>query len=318
MVTLMKHNYSSDKISISNFDSFRMEYLKKSFNKKSWLTGLSSRIEKIKNYLGSENDPKKILKIGENLTSLIRDPSKKRGSGSSISENQSMASISGSLWELSNIWYLNLIFYGTNVIAVNKRKDFVPEVISDSITVSINNFNSNSESDILVYSVPSIDHEKDINIKTINKLIEKNKKETRLSIIQCKTNWNENAQIPMLWDVIYNSSIPRVSLGIKGLNPQNFEEFKYAFSTMPSNYQSNKGDYNHKENSISVLRVNGLSGGNYWGYKSKEGIAKGLNEFFNSNFQNSFNSLSIEDHIQKNIENNPKLIEMFLNIGSDT
>ena len=306
---------------MSSFDIFRMEYLKKSFNTKSWITGLSSRIEKIKNYLGPENDPKKILKIGENLTSLISDPSKKRGSGSSISENQSMASISGSLWELSNIWYLNLIFYGTNVVAIKKRKDFVPEVISDSITVSINNYNSNSESDILVYSVPSIDHEKDISIKTINKLIEENKKEAEVSIIQCKTNWNENAQIPMLWDIIYTSkiSIPRVSLGIKGLNPQNFENFTYAFSTMPSNYQSNKGDNKkHKKDSISVLRVNGLSGGNYWGYKSKEGIAKGLNEFFNSNFKNSFNSLSIEDHIQKNIENNPKLIEMFLNLGSDS
>ena len=69
----------------------------------------------------------------------------------------------------------------------------------------------------------------------------------------------------MLWDVIYNSSIPRVSLGIKGLSPQSFENFTYAFSTMPSNYKSKKGDYKHKEKSISVLRVNGLRGGELLG-----------------------------------------------------
>ena len=30
--------------------------------------------------------------------------------------------------------------------------------------------------------------------------------EYEIGIIECKTNWKDNAQIPMLWDVIYSAN----------------------------------------------------------------------------------------------------------------
>ena len=43
--------------------------------------------------------------------------------------------------------------------------------------------------------------------------------------LQCKTNWNDNAQIPMLWDLIYNAQgfkISNISVEIKGISLNSF------------------------------------------------------------------------------------------------
>ena len=39
--------------------------------------------------------------------------------------------------------------------------------------------------------------------------------------LQCKTNWNDNAQVPMLWDIIYSSNekLNNISVGINGVSP---------------------------------------------------------------------------------------------------
>ena len=55
-----------------------------------------------------------------------------------------------------------------------------------------------------------------MNIEKINDFITFNFDKIEINVIQCKTNWNDNAQIPMLWDMIYkvkyfdNNNIRRV------------------------------------------------------------------------------------------------------------
>ena len=106
-----------------------------------------------------------------------------------------------------------------------------------------------------------------------------------VGIIQCKTNWNENAQIPMLWDIIYKTPIGRLQ-GIKvGTPPYSivYIPFTYALVTVPTNRIEG-----FKPTSVSVARVKNLSGGNYWGLESASGVALSLDYIFQANYPNGF------------------------------
>jgi hypothetical protein len=135
---------------------------------------------------------------------------------------------------------------------------------------------------------------------------------TDIAIVQCKTNWNDNAQVPMLWDLIYNSKdfrITNVSVGIKGVNPASFRRFAYAFMTVPTS----KGPFN--PTSLAVLRVKNMTGGNYWGRKSAAGVSSCINEFFR-NFPDVFTG-GVMQHLKKQLEN-PAVLEAFLSLKFDT
>ncbi len=111
-----------------------------------------------------------------------------------------------------------------------------------------------------------------------------------IGIIQCKTNWNDNAQIPMLWDMIYSAGGFRgrqISVGVNNYSIQSLDSFTYSFVTVPSNKLSN-----FKPNSVSVKRVKGLSGGNYWGRITEQGIARSVKEIFN-NYNSGFDNKNI-------------------------
>jgi hypothetical protein len=102
-----------------------------------------------------------------------------------------------------------------------------------------------------------------------------------VGIIQCKTNWNDNAQIPMLWEIVYSSTGFRnknITIGKNGFKITDFKKFFYAFATVPS------GKTNYKASGLPVQRVYNLSGGNYWGKASQSGIAHSLKEIYNKNF----------------------------------
>ena len=43
--------------------------------------------------------------------------------------------------------------------------------------------------------------------KVMDALCEKHFTSLEIHIIQCKTNWNDNAQIPMLWDMVYSAQV---------------------------------------------------------------------------------------------------------------
>jgi hypothetical protein len=118
-----------------------------------------------------------------------------------------------------------------------------------------------------------------------------------VGIIQCKTNWNDNAQIPMLWDMIYSAGGFRgrnITIGRNNFSIQSLKQFSYSFVTVPSNH---RGVYN--QNSVCVKRVTNLSGGNYWGKPTVPYVAKSLKEIFVSNYITGFNS-----NIRHNLKNN--------------
>lgn len=93
----------------------------------------------------------------------------------------------------------------------------VPEPIRDAITVNFGSFSCNTESDITVIVFPdninyNTEVESSLKINELNSLVSSNFNDFEIGIIQCKTNWNDNSQIPMLWDMIYSSG------GFRGRN----------------------------------------------------------------------------------------------------
>lgn len=180
----------------------------------------------------------------------------------------------------------------------------VPKPIQDAITVNYGNFACNTESDITIIVFPNrqdynIDAEQlsvhrnseqiipsflrgKFNRVLLDFLIERDISLSEVGVIQCKTNWNDNAQVPMLWDMIYSAGGFRrrnITIGRNNFSIQDLPCFTYAFVTVPSN---NNAIYN--PSSVAVKRVTNLSGGNYWGKPSQQNVAKSLKEIFSNNY----------------------------------
>jgi hypothetical protein len=247
--------------------------------------------------LGNNYNENQILNLGDHLTEIFRQT----GGGG---RGQGELSASGTAWEALVCWYINLCTVGSRVAAF-RRMGLVPQAIQDAITVNYGNFACNTESDITLivfpnqpeYNIdvgqlnitdnngaliPSIVKNK-INPNLINHLSARDFHEFEIGIIQCKTNWNDNAQIPMLWDMIYSSGGFRgrnITIGRNGFNIQNAHGFSYSFVTVPSNQNA---AYN--PNGVPVKRVTNLSGGNYWGQPTVQNVARSLKEIFTNNFQ---------------------------------
>jgi hypothetical protein len=247
--------------------------------------------------LGNNYSENEILNLGDHLSEIFR----KTGGGG---RGQGELSASGTAWESLVCWYINLCAIGSRVVAI-KKMSIVPKSIQDAITVNYGNFACNTESDITIIVFPDLpEYNSDVNhinvqnnqgniispfIKTkfnsdlTNFLAERDFNNYEIGIIQCKTNWNDNAQIPMLWDMIYSSGGFRgrnITIGRNGFNIQNIQSFSYSFVTVPSNVNTE-----YKPNAVSVKRVTNLSGGNYWGNPSLQNVAKSLKEIFTNNFQ---------------------------------
>ena len=296
-----------------NHNKFRIKILNQAFKKKKFLETNSSYYKKaIKDTLGPNPNGQKIFELGSSLSEIFKSsPQKRTDSNSRTTTNsQSTVANAGNAWETLLIWYLNFILWNTPLLASSGNKSFTPEVVRDAISVTISNNTTSKEADIFVYSVPT-ELTNNPTIEEINKSIKSNIKNSDLTVIQAKTNWNENAQIPMLWDIIYKAydgSIENVQVGINGLSPKSFNQFSYAFVTVPTG----RKDPNSK--SVSVSRVSNLSGGNYWGKKTKSGVAMSFNEFFGRNFGKYFSDYgSISDHVDKMIKNDTETLKMFLN-----
>lgn len=242
-----------------------------------------------------------IFDLGEHLSDIFQ-------SNSTAGRGQSQLSGGGAAWECLITWYLNLIFWGTNVIATKQNRNFVPEVVNESLCVTIANHQTNTESDIVIYSIPDVDNLVDIDLNDVDDLIRSNIKNVDLAVVQCKTNWNDNAQIPMLWDLIYNSTnfrIPNVFVGINGVNPSSFKTFTYSFVTVPTTTR-----VRFTSSNLAVLRVNNLTGGNYWGKPTQQGVALCINNFFGRNFGNYFSG-GVQTHISQQIISDPNYYKRF-------
>ena len=259
-----------------------------------------------------------IMNIGDQLGPLFR--------GNLTERSQSGVSQAGTTWECFVCWYLNLCLIGSRTVVFRQSKHFIPQPISEALTVTYNTFRSNTESDLIAITFPdrpvytdstdnlveNSNHLLDdvslakrngkLNyLPIINLLADVHFQDYQVVVIQCKTNWNDNAQIPMLWDMIYSAegfnSNRNIVVGTNGYSIRALNRFAYAFATVPT-VALNK----LTPTSISVRRVANLSGGNYWGHSSVSGVANSLKEIFNRHFSDS-SHIDIRNRLTNEIEN---------------
>ena len=239
--------------------------------------------DEITSFLPPNFNVQHILNLGDHLSEIFKSTGNK-------GREQSELSGGGTAWEALVIWYINLCCIGTRVVDIKKMKH-LPSPIRDAINVNYSNVSCSSESDITVIIFP----DEPIFVETNISLFKKNGKinfnelsnkvenlfpNFEVGIIQCKTNWNDNAQIPMLWDMIYSAGGFRrrqISVGRNNFSIQNLQTFTYSFVTVPTNKIES-----YKTTSVSVKRVQNLSGGNYWGRNSSNGIARSIKEIFSN------------------------------------
>lgn len=221
-----------------------------------------------------------ILSLGDHLSGAFRiEGSNDRSQGS--------LSSAGAVWEALVVWYLNLCLAGTQAVCIRGGK-LIPKCLCDALSICFESSVLRSEPDVVVVScekllmVPPQDSRKKA-IELAGAIVEVNFASTGLVNIQCKTNWNDNAQIPMLWNMLYNQArkgavIPNgFTIGTNGHTLSGLGHFGYAFATVPT---QKKAPHGYKPQSVEVLRAKTMTAGNYWGYPSKNGVCLSLREFF--------------------------------------
>lgn len=283
-------------------DIFRREAIEALFGTTTFQNCWQTWQPVIQQLLGANFTENEIINLGDHLSTIFRTTG-------GIGRGQGELSGGGTAWESLVCWYINLCTVGSRIVAI-KKMSLVPNPIQDSITVNYGNFACNTESDLTLIVFPNLnDYNIDIaqlnllnpvgqqilplrngklNKLLINFLADRDFSHYEAGIIQCKTNWNDNAQIPMLWDMIYSANgFPgrNISIGRNGYAISGLTRFTYSFATVPTNQ---RGNYN--PNSVSVKRVTNLSGGNYWGNTTTPNVARSLKEIFTNNYVNGFNT----------------------------
>lgn len=275
------------------------------FNAGGFNTSWNSWRNEISQKLNPNITQQKIFNLGDHLRDIFRTTGQ-------AGRSQSDVAGGGASWESLVCWYLNLCTVNRRTFVIKHNKKLIPEPINKAITVNYGNFRSNTESDLIAITFPdkpeysmdkfniaiSDSNNTLIPITTsrngafnflpiLNTLVERDFNEIEIHIIQCKTNWNDNAQIPTLWDAIYSANTFRngISVGSDGYSIHDIERFTYSFVTVPSNQLIKNGNQMYKINSTSVLRVTNLSGGNYWGLPSQQGIASSVKELVERNLK---------------------------------
>lgn len=257
-------------------ESMRRKAIEDLFEMQSFEEPFSVWKDSIEEEIGEEPSYRDIFQLGDSLKQIFENT----GGGG---RGQSEVSAGGYGWEAMVCWYLNLCLVGTRSVVIKNKADLVPDPVSDAITVRYGSFVSNTEADLLTIIFPEEEdvekNREDIDYKEeINELCEDYFYQLEVGIIQCKTNWKDNAQIPMLWGIIYSSEGTGdmdLTIGQNGWSKKEFEKFFYSFVTVPSNQA------NYDPNSTAVKRVQNLSGGNYWGKSTQDGVANSVKEIFN-------------------------------------
>jgi hypothetical protein len=261
--------------------------------------------EELLQILGDSPNSQDIFNIGAQLKRIFKSENRTRSPGD--------LSRGGASWEILVTWYLNLIFWDTNVVALRPSKKLLPSVVADAMAVKVKGVTTSKETDVIVIEVPKNNSSIDLDTKAIDQIIRSNPQGTSVGVVQCKTNWNDNAQIPMLWNIVYaaqNLQVQNVVVGSNGFSPSSFGKFSYAFITVPTNTEKNGKD-NFNSRSTAVVRVQGMTGGNYWGNPSKEGVAASISEYFGRNFDDIFEG-GVQKHISTKLLTRPDVIRKFL------
>lgn len=288
-------------------DNYRLECLRAISQVPIRISAWPALQDEIVKHLGPSPNSNDVFSLGSKLSDVFKSYERTR--------SQSDLASGGKLWEVLIVWYLNLIFWRTNVVAMCPRKSLLPPVINEALAVKIKNVITTKEADVIVFSLPSVVdtpqpvNGTDWNREDIDTIIRQNPNGTEVGVIQCKTNWNDNAQIPMLWNALYAAhdlNVKNVAIGINGYTPSSFRRFSYAFATVPTNTVDN-----FKSTTTSVVRVQGLTGGNYWGRPSVEAVADSMSEYFGRNFGHVFEG-GVQNHVDKNVLTEDGVLQKFL------
>lgn len=238
----------------------------------------------ILNKCNNVQDAKALLDLGDSLRDIFKSTRPQDGRG-----GQSGVSAAGNLWEFLIAWYLNICFIGSRAVVIRKSSK-LPKPIKDALTVYYDNLACSTEPDLTVLVFPNKEiftgspdallspRARNIDNERISKEVAKYFELFQIGVIQCKSNWNENSQIPMLWDIVYNSGgIPaqNIVVGTETFNLKDLRRFTYSFVTMPSNQLDG-----YSPTRVEISRVRNLSGGNYWGVPTANGVAKSVKEIF--------------------------------------
>ena len=290
---------------MSSLEQYRFDHLKVMSNIPSFRTSWGVFEPEIRNLLGPNPTALDVRQLGSHLGAVFQSNSQGR--------TQAGVSAAGTVWECLVAWYLNLILAGTHAVVVKPTQRFLPPSISNATAVTIGNLSTNTESDLIGFQIPENSSIADYGFVTIEEAIRSAVGKSSVTVIQCKTNWNDNAQIPMLWGMIYDAAgsirLNNVAIGSNGIFPQAFKNFRYAFVTVPTS------NGNFSPTSLQVLRVSALSGGNYWGRPTQAGVAKSLSELLGHNFPSAFAAFgSIDNSLQTNLISRPGLLEKFLSL----
>ena len=261
--------------------------------------------EELSRIVGESPTAQDIFNVGAQLKRVFKSEARTRSQGD--------LSRGGASWEILITWYLNLVFWDTNVVAMRPSKRLLPPVVADAMAVKVKGVTTSKETDVIVIEVPKKDSSIDLDRKAIDQMIRSNPQGTSVGVVQCKTNWNDNAQIPMLWNIVYaaqNWQVQNVVVGSNGFSPSSFGRFSYAFMTVPTNTEK-EGKDNFKPSSTAVVRVQGMTGGNYWGNPSHSGVADSVAEYFGRNFDHVFEG-GVQRHITTKLLNHPEIIRKFV------
>lgn len=252
----------------------------------------------IKQRIGDHPKAEDLLNLGNHLSAIFTSTG---GTG----RGQGEVSAGGTAWESLVAWYVNLCTAGTRAVAI-KKMSLVPSPIQDAITVNYGNFSCNTESDITVIIFPDrpeftedaaangfVNSRGQIDYGVLNQAVSNSFSDFSIGIIQCKTNWNDNAQVPMLWDMIYSAGGFRgrnITIGRNSFSIQKCASFSFAFVTVPINVSETFTDQ-----SLAVKQVTNISGGNYWGKETKKHVARSVKEIFVNNYLSGYNRSILED-----------------------
>ncbi len=212
----------------------------------------------------------------------------------------------GAVWGALVAWYLNLCYAGTDAIAFCAGKH-APAALKDAMSITYQNTSLRSDSDVLVLSLPGLGNEPNQPTPTaihrrLAEVVGTSFQECGLVNIQCKTNWNDNAQIPMLWNLIFQQSRVGTNpptgflVGKNGFHIRNLAYFAYSFVTVPT---TSGGAHGFTPTGMPVRRVASLSGGAFWGHPTQQGICRSMGEFFghqysaNGNVMPNVNALGV-------------------------
>lgn len=267
------------------------------------------------NNLTPAKTSRQVIDLGDHLSDIFR---------TTASEGRGQGDVSGggAAWESLVCWYLNLCLIGRKTVVIKHHRELIPSPVSNAITVNYHNFISNTESDLIAITFPDkteysqdkemihILDENGMAVSTtigqrnpcynlsgiMNALCHRDFSDLEIHIIQCKTNWNDNAQIPMLWDMIYSATNFRtnVTVGRNGYSISDVSRFTYSFVTVPTSRLTGIN-----ANATCVKRVTNISGGNYWGKPTENNVANSIKEMLQRNLstghsRNHLSSLTAE------------------------